>query len=62
MKKWKKVSELRKGDKLVAYDGSFHLDEITSIREVGVEPVYDLTIEKEANFLASDVISHNTRW
>lgn len=37
-------------------------DEIVSITPDGVEPVYDITVERTENFIADGVVSHNTRW
>ncbi len=35
-------------------------DEIVSIEELGVEDVYDMTVEKTHNFIANDIIVHNS--
>jgi replicative DNA helicase len=35
-------------------------DEIVSITELGVEEVYDATVEHVHNFLANDIIVHNS--
>jgi predicted phage terminase large subunit-like protein len=40
----------------------FTPDEILSITWAGDEPVYDITVERTANFIANGVVSHNTRW
>jgi predicted phage terminase large subunit-like protein len=37
-------------------------DLVRSVTHWGVEPVYDLTIEGEHNFIANGLLSHNTRW
>lgn len=35
-------------------------DEIISIEEAGIEEVYDLTIDKQANFVANGLVVHNS--
>jgi hypothetical protein len=37
-------------------------DEIVDISHVGVEDVFDIEVERTANFIADGVVSHNTRW
>jgi len=37
-------------------------DEIVSIVEAGREEVFDVQVERTENFIASGVVSHNTRW
>jgi hypothetical protein len=38
------------------------LEEVREISTVGVQPVYDLTVEGTGNFIADGLIVHNTRW
>lgn len=40
--------------------GDVYWDEITSIEPAGEEPVYDLTVPGAANFVAGDLIVHNS--
>ncbi len=35
-------------------------DEIVSIEELGIEDVYDMTVEETHNFIANDIIVHNS--
>ncbi|GEM_PF-948003 len=37
-------------------------DEILEIVSSGVEDVYDIEVERTANFIANGLVSHNTRW
>jgi len=41
-------------------DGDIYWDKIVSIEYVGEEPTYDLTIEGTHNFVANDIIVHNS--
>jgi DNA repair protein RadA/Sms len=40
--------------------GDVYWDEITSVRPAGEAPVYDLTVPGKANFVANDLIVHNS--
>ena len=35
-------------------------DEIVEIKEIGIEDVYDMTVEETHNFIANDIIVHNS--
>lgn len=37
-------------------------DEIIEIKKLGYENVYDIEVERTANFIANGLVSHNTRW
>ena len=37
-----------------------HWDEVVSITDAGLQPVYDLTVDSTHNFIANDVVVHNT--
>jgi replicative DNA helicase len=41
-------------------ESDIYWDEIQSITQLGVEDVYDLTIDKVHNFVANDIIVHNS--
>jgi len=41
-------------------ESDIYWDEIDSIKEAGVEEVYDLTVEGTHNFVANDIIVHNS--
>ncbi len=73
---WTRLDKLQKGDRVglprainvnqPANQKSFdewafvYWDEITSITELGVEDVYDATVEGVHNFVANDIIVHNS--
>ena len=44
----------------VASDSDVHWDEIDSIQSVGEEEVYDLTVDGLHNFVADDIVVHNS--
>ena len=41
-------------------DGQIMWQRIKSIRSIGIYPTYDLTVPKYHNFVANDIITHNT--
>ena len=67
---WTPLEKLRVGEKLaipkqdvkrpMTDDSDLYWDEIISITELGEEDVYDLTVEKTHNFVANDIIVHNS--
>lgn len=38
------------------------LDEVVSVTAAGVEDVFDIQVDRTANFIANGLVSHNTRW
>jgi predicted phage terminase large subunit-like protein len=38
------------------------IDEVQSVKLSGVDRVYDLSIDGTHNFIANDLVTHNTRW
>jgi replicative DNA helicase len=62
---WHPLETLKIGDKIATANFSskkdkVFLDEIVSIKPLGVEDVYDLTIPGTHNFLANNIIAHNS--
>lgn len=65
---WRKLEELKVGDfiatpkknKKKSFNSDVYWDKIISIEYVGEEDVYDLTVEKDHNFIANDIIVHNS--
>jgi len=65
---WKALDELVVGDKIVVpilkkesdIPSEIMWDEIMSITPLGVEEVYDATIEESHNFVANDIVVHNS--
>ncbi|PJC48847.1 MAG: hypothetical protein CO035_01310, partial [Candidatus Omnitrophica bacterium CG_4_9_14_0_2_um_filter_42_8] len=55
--KWKKVAELKVGQRLATVDG---WSKIVSIKEVGCKHVYDLQIADTHTFIANGIVAHNT--
>lgn len=64
---WTRLDQLKKDVKIalpkqsqgkLAHD--IHWDEIVSIEKIGVEDVYDATVENVHNFVANDIIVHNS--
>ncbi|MCB9437119.1 MAG: DNA polymerase III subunit alpha [Anaerolineales bacterium] len=41
-------------------DGDIYWDKVVSIEYIGDQPTYDLTIEGDHNFIANDIIVHNS--
>lgn len=68
---WKSIDEgLAKNDKILISDlddidddlesvGDVFVDKILSIKEVSQEDVYDITVKKNSNFFANNVVVHN---
>lgn len=40
-------------------EGDIYLDPITSITELGLEEVYDITVKRNSNFVANNIVVHN---
>lgn len=60
-KRMKKISQIFEDPKLLELSESdIYWDEIASITEIGTEDVYDATVEGVHNFLANDIIVHNS--
>jgi replicative DNA helicase len=64
---WTRLDELKVGDRLGSIEkfnsknnNNIYWDEIQSITQLGIEDVYDLTIDKVHNFVANDFIVHNS--
>ncbi len=65
---WTPLEQLKAGDKiglsqkeiLDLAESDVYWDEILSIKELGVEDVYDATVENVHNFVANDIIVHNS--
>ena len=55
---WTHLDQLHAGDRIAASD--IYWDEITSICEKGIEDVYDATVDEVHNFVANDIIVHNS--
>ncbi len=60
---WIEVRHLKVGDEIAVPDystGAIRWEKIISIKEQGEEHVYDLAIEDTRNFIANDIVAHNT--
>lgn len=59
---WVSLDHLKKGDKigLPQLKSDVYWDEIVSIKELGIEDVYDATVENVHNFVANDILVHNS--
>ena len=69
---WSRLDALKEGDKIGVYKvppsqellnlakSDLYWDDIISISEVGLEDVYDATVENVHNFVANDIIVHNS--
>ena len=56
-----KIAQILNAIKLYQLATSYILwDEIVSIEELGIEDVYDMTVEETHNFIANDIIVHNS--
>ncbi len=56
-----RLAEFFDSDELRTYaDNDIYWDKIVSIEYVGEQPTYDLTIEDTHNFVANDIIVHNS--
>ena len=57
----KKYNEILQSKKIQnCIDSDIHWDEIVNIIPLGVEPVYDATVDEVHNFVANDIIVHNS--
>ncbi len=57
----RKIGEVLKSDKLINIANSdIYWDEIISIKKSGKEMTYDLTVPPDHNFIANDIIVHNS--
>jgi hypothetical protein len=43
-------------------DAAFTLSKVKSISPCGREPVFDISVDGDANFIADGLVVHNTRW
>ncbi len=62
---WYRLDQLKVGDRIavpkeIKANSDLLWDEIVSIEELGVEDVYDMTVEDTHNFIANDIIVHNS--
>ncbi|MEM0992487.1 MAG: DnaB-like helicase C-terminal domain-containing protein, partial [Bacteroidota bacterium] len=60
---WMRLDELRVGDRIAIknmIDSNILWDEIISITPIGEEQVYDATVPSVSNFLANDIVVHNS--
>lgn len=58
---WYSLDKLQIGDKIVANNATeIFWDEIIAINELNIEDVYDATIQDTHNFIANDIILHNS--
>jgi len=64
---WTRLDQLTKDTKIALPKESqgklvqdIHWDEIVSIEKIGIEDVYDATVENVHNFVANDIIVHNS--
>lgn len=66
---WERLDNLKVGDRVAVarnidlknlYESDILWDEIISIQEIGVEDVYDATVNSVHNFVANDFIVHNS--
>ena len=66
---WKKLSDLTVGDSIAVpkqlspvLDSDVLWDKIISIEYAGEEMTYDLSVETHHNFVANDIVVHNSWW
>ncbi len=62
---WERLDTLKTGDKIAVVKDTNKIsdilwDEIISINEIGIEDVYDATVDDVHNFVANDFIVHNS--
>jgi len=63
LSEWTKVSELEEGDSIAVPDyetGEVKWEMIKEIKQHSSQHVYDLAIEGTHNFIANDIVAHNT--
>ncbi|HTB64740.1 MAG TPA: error-prone DNA polymerase [Steroidobacteraceae bacterium] len=61
---WRTLGDLRTGDYIAAaravVDSDIYWDRVVEIQECGLQPTYDLQIDGDHNFLANNLIVHNS--
>ena len=60
---WIRLDKLSIGDKIAIpsmFESNIYWDRIKSIEEIGFDDVYDLTVDGVHNFVANDIIVHNS--
>lgn len=61
---WREAKYLKIRDELLVYDvdiGKVNVDKIIEIEQIeGIHDVYNLTVENDHNYIANDIITHNT--
>ena len=60
---WTEVRYLKVGDEIAVPDystGAIKWEKISSIKTLEPQHVYDLSIEGTRNFIANDIVAHNT--
>lgn len=59
---WTALELLKAGDELAIRQNSNGMvwDEITAIKSIGIEDVFDATVDEVHNFVANDIIVHNS--
>lgn len=58
---WTSLDQLNIGDKIaIPHKSDLYWDEILSVESKGVEDVYDATVENVHNFVANDIVVHNS--
>ena len=62
---WRPLGHLRVGDDIAVVsdpmpDAKVDWDPVTAIEPVGMQETYDLSVEKDHNFIANDVVVHNS--
>ncbi len=58
---WARLDELQINEKIaIPREIDLYWDEIISITKLGIEDVYDATVENVHNFVANDIIVHNS--
>ena len=60
LKGWTRLDQLKIKDKIAIFQNDVSFEEITSITKLGEEEVYDATVEEVHNFVANDIIIHNS--
>lgn len=61
LKGWTALEDLKTGDRIGLAGGSdLRWEEILSIKELQIDDVYDATVENVHNFVANDLIVHNS--
>ena len=69
---WKRLDELKEGEHIAIprtlpgpelrdlAQSDIYWDKVAAIKETGIEPVYDLTVPSNHNFVADNIIVHNS--